>query len=493
MTDAALPEKVLQAMANAHSNYSLPGNPRYQPKELNPFFGYDNLFRSLALVEIANLEVLGEMGVIPAEDFQLLTDEVKGWLRNIRTTDVDIVERMVTGHDVRAWVRLAQQQLPVPLRRWVHIPLTSYDALDTSRILNFKDAHCQVIGPAIEELLAVFADQIDKYRSVTQIGRTHGQHALPITAGFWLATIAQRILYNYDQMQNAYKALCGKISGAVGAYNAQVGVGLLKSQDHRTYEERVLRKLNLEAADISTQILPPEPLAYYLISCVMMSATLGQFGRDCRQLMRSEIGELSEQFEEGQVGSSTMAHKRNPINFEQLEGMWLKNQAELLKVLNTLLSEHQRDLVGSSVMRDFPTIVVNLKSQINTLMRPGKKDTRPFLERITINVEACERNMQTSAKQVMAEPFYIMLQMAGYEGDAHELVNHTLIPKVQGGLSLLDVATEEAQNDPELDQALRNIHADFKMLLQNPEQYIGAATLKATEISAQIRRRLSGI
>jgi len=181
--------------------------------------------------------------------------------------------------------------------------------------------------------VSLLADLVEKFASQVQIGRTHGQHALPITVGFWLATILQRILYNWKQMEVYSEGLVGKISGAVGAYNAQVGLQLEQRCGSKTFEDRVLEKLGLSPAKISTQILLPEPLAYFLFSCVITSASFGQLGRDCRHLMRTEIAEVMESFEKDQVGSSTMAHKRNPINFENIEGMWLKTKMNLVKSL----------------------------------------------------------------------------------------------------------------------------------------------------------------
>ena len=196
--------------------------------------------------------------------------------------------------------------------------------------------------------------------------------------------------------------MVGKISGAVGAYNAQIGLQFDQCSGDKTFEERVLEKLNLTPAKISTQILPPEPLAYFLFSCAMTSASLGQLGRDCRHLMRTEIGEITESFEENQVGSSTMAHKRNPFNFENFEGMWLKTKNEFGKVMDTLISEHQRDLVGSCVARDYPIILINLQKQLDTLTKKNQKGI-PFISRITIDIESCRRNFNMNSNLILSE------------------------------------------------------------------------------------------
>jgi len=468
-------------------NLILPGNLRYQPKEMKDFFGYDNLYFGLAQVEIATLETLGEIGVIPAGEIEILGPELKEKLLAIPTSQVDKIEREITHHDVRAWVRKAQEIINHTLARWVHIPLTSYDPLDTGRIIQFQSAYQKSLKPSLKEIVGLLADLIEKFAGQLQIGRTHGQHALPITVGFWLATILQRILYNWKQMEVYSEGLIGKISGAVGAYNAQVGLQLEQRCGSKTFESRVLEKLSLSPAKISTQILPPEPLAYFLFSCAMTSASFGQLGRDCRHLMRTEIAEVMESFEKDQVGSSTMAHKRNPINFENLEGMWLKTKNEFGKVLDTLISEHQRDLVGSCVARDYPVILVNLQQQLNTLTRRNKQGI-PFLSRIVVDSEACQKNFNMSSNLILSEPLYIALQMAGYRGDAHELVNRTLVPEAnKTGLPLIEVLKSLSDGEKIIERIPEEVHR----LLYQPENYTGKAEEKAKEIVFSARHWIS--
>lgn len=473
-------------------NLTLPGNPRYQPKQMKDIFGYDNLFSEIAQVEIATLLTLGDIGKIPKEVMQELKGGIIEQLITIPTTEVDKIEREVTKHDIRAWIRKAQEIIKGKLTQWVHIPLTSYDALDTGRAMQFSNAYTQALKSSIGKVVQFFAEMVEKFADQIQIGRTHGQHALPITVGFWLATILNRIVDNWEQMDRFHNALRGKISGAVGAHNAQIGLGFNDVGKDKSFEELVLNRLNLKPTRISTQILPPEPLGYFLFSCCMVSATLGQFGRDCRQLMRSEIGEISESFEEGQVGSSTMAHKRNPINFENLEGMWLRTKNEFGKVLDTLISEHQRDLVGSCVARDYPIIVINLQHQFNTLLRENKKGIS-FLSRISVNQDACMKNFEKNANVILAEPLYIALQMAGYKGDVHEFVNRKLVPEAtKREILLVDALCAEAQRDSSLEEVISRIPEEIWELLHHPEKYTGDAKEKALEIAQyakeQIRR-----
>jgi adenylosuccinate lyase len=447
-----------------------------------PYFGYDNLYRPVVEVELVTLEVLSEIGVIPAEDMILLTPEKREQVLSIVTTEVDKVEREVTRHDIRALVRLIQEILGPRLGRWVHIPLTSYDALATARSLQFVRAHKEAVRPSIKKVAAIFIEKIRETADIVQIGRTHGQHALPVTVGFWLATILDRIMNNVLEADYYADAIEGKISGAVGAHNAQLALGFSDRCDLESFENRVLKKLDLEPALISTQILPPEGLIYYLFSCLMLTGAFGQFGRDGRHLMRSEIAEVGEEFEEGQVGSSTMANKRNPVNFEGIESMHVRTIAEFLKPLLTLISEHQRDLVGSSVARDFPIIVVNLQQQLNILLRKNKAGV-PWLERVTFNYDALRRNFQMSSDVILAEPLYIALQMADYEEDAHELVNHTLMPIAQSRkMSLVQALNLFADSDKKAKKALDRIPPETLTLLNTPENYVGDASEKALAV-----------
>jgi len=469
-------------------NLMLPGNPRYQPKSLVEIFGYDNLYVPVAEVELAGLMTLADIGVISGQDAKLLTPDVIESVLRIRTSLVDELERKVTKHDIRALVRIIQDMLPENLRRWVHVPFTSYDPMETGRTLQYARAHHRVIKPKAREVILTLADLVKKYASILQIGRTHGQHALPITVGFWMATVLSRIVYNCQQTDEFAAGLVGKISGAVGASNAAIGLGIGEKCGKVSFETRVLARLGLNPAITSTQILPPEPLAYFLFSNLMLSASFGQFGRDCRHLMRSEIAEIGEPFAEGQVGSSTMAQKRNPINFENMEGMWLRNKSEFGKVLDAMISEHQRDLVGSSLARDFPILLVNLVLQMETLLRQDNSG-RVFLERLTVNEASCRRNLETSASFVLAEPLYIALQMAGYRDDAHELVNRKAMPLSQkSGRPLIYSVQELAKSDVVLADAVANIPSNIVLLLEDATQYTGQAYAKAIQIASMAEK-----
>lgn len=472
------------------SNYALPGNPRYQPKSLVDYFGYDNLYKHVGRVEYAALKNIVRVLVgLKLADKGILKMMDQKVFESLTTSEVDEQERKVTKHDIRAFVQLLKPRLKAEIAPYLHILLTSYDVIDTAAALRYKEAYEMVTRPAVEKLLMELCAMIRRNSGVVQIGRTHGQHAVPITVGFWLATITNRIMQNLISLDFSSRRLVGKISGPVGAYNAYEALGLGKKISPQVFETMVLSELGLIPAPVSTQIVPPEPLADYLFAAVKLSASLAQFANDCRHLMRSEISEIREEYAKGQVGSSTMAHKRNPIVFENIVGAWLKNRAEYFKVMETLVSEHQRDLTGSSLMRDFPTIVVNLQTQLDNLMRRNDEG-KTFLSRIQIDKEALDRNFQQSAGVIMAEPIYIALQLFGYEGDAHKLVNEVLLPKAkEGEMDLYELLM--TIDDPSLKTVLSRMPKEVLEALCHPEKYTGKAEEAALRVASDIEELIS--
>ena len=461
----------------------MPGNPRYQPLSLVPYLGYDNLTRFQVKVEWALFKSLADIGIIPKEDAALLTDGLKQSLITEITTTLQDERESITKHDIRALVQLIQERVPVPLRKWVHFSATSYDIIDNARIVAYRRAFREVTFPTILGLVESLSSKAEEFSAEIQMGRTHGQHALPITVGFWLATVLNRLLNVAEGLQKKEGELVGKFGGAVGASNAQVALGL----DDRalklcgqTFEELVLSKLELKPSPISTQILPIEPLARFLHEHVLLSGALAQFARDCRHLQRTEIAEIAEEFKERQVGSSTMAQKRNPISFENTEGLFIIVKDEYHKVLDCLISEHQRDLVGSSLMREFPGIVVLTQYQLERINK--------VLPKLLVNRESLQRNFNLSSKLVMAEPLYLILQLLGYD-DAHELVNHTLVPKArESGRHLIDELMAMAEEDVELAKIAGRISPEMIELLHSPKEYTGKTQTKVLEVVKRARR-----
>ncbi len=184
-----------------------------------------------------------------------------------------------------------------------------------------------------------------------QMGRTHGQHAVPLTFGFAVALYVSRIGQRIEVIARAARNLRGKFAGAVGAYNALA----LLTDEPATIEAALMRKLGLEPPEISTQVTQPEYVADYVYALTACWGVFANLADDFRHLQRSEIRELRDRKaadpNTAVVGSSTMPHKVNPKDFENVKSLWKAYVPRLLTVLMDQISEHQRDLTNSASMR----------------------------------------------------------------------------------------------------------------------------------------------
>jgi adenylosuccinate lyase len=312
----------------------------------------------------------------------------------------------------------------------------------------------------------------ERYAGTVQIGRTHGQHALPVTFGFAMAEYVARLGENLQALEALSSELKGKFSGAVGAYNA---LSMLVD-DPIAFEETVLARLGLQPAPYSTQIVPPEGMVRLQDELVIAAGIMANLAHDMRHLQRSEIAEVRERFEKGQTGSSTMAHKRNPWNFENVISMSKQVTAQAVNANLNLASEHQRDLTDSASSRFYtiaPACVAAMAQRLNTIM--GK---------LEVDAGAMQRNLQLSGDIVAAEPLYLLLAKHGH-ADAHEAAKHLAHNALSDGISLYDAALA----DPSVASYLKQFGAAEQAIIRDPAvHYSGLAATKARAIAKHWKR-----
>jgi len=240
----------------------------------------------------------------------------------------------------------------------------------------------------------------------------------------------------------------------------------------------LLYALGLQPAAVSTQIAPPESTARFYHELVLLTGVLANLGDDVRKLVAPEYGEIV-------IGkaaastSSTMAQKvSNPIAAEQLCGLHVNVLAEHQKVLLTLISDFQRDLRWSSVMRSYSAIMVYAFQQLKTCLR--------LLKNMSVNAEACQVNFQKSASLLTAEVMHLALQDRGYSS-SHAMVNAVLVPKAREKNCSLGqaidyiISNDEVSDSYNLGQSWKAVPADLKELIDHPENYLGFASEIACE------------
>ena len=427
--------------------------------KVHPFLSERANIKYCLRVEVALARGLARRGFFPTA----LADEIEAASASVTAEDV-YTEEQRTHHYTQALVECLRKRLSEKARPFVHLFATSFDIMDTAMALRLRDFIQQVTLPQLIELEGLLIGLASDYSDVVQIGRTHGQHAVPITFGFTITSYVDRLGTRIEHIGRDAKELRGKLSGAVGAYNALS----LVMTDPENFEEEVLTDLGLQAAGHSTQIVPPEYVTDLMCSIMSCFGILANIADDMRHLQRPEISEVYEHFADNQVGSSTMPHKRNPWNFEHVKSLWKEFCPRIITVLSDQISEHQRDLTNSATRRFLPEILVGFTDALDRLIQHCGK--------MRVDKESMRRNLQQSSNLWIAEPLYILLSLAGLP-DAHQYVR-SLSLKTDGTESLLDGLIK----DRNVQQYVAKISPENLSLLRNPEHYVGQAIRKTREV-----------
>src|SRR3989344_2470787 len=373
-------------------------------EKLQPYLSERAAIKYMARVEAAVAQALAGENICTQE----IADTIRKACEQVTVEEV-YEEEKVIKHNIRALVNCIRKHVPDKAKPFVHLTCTSHDIICTAEALRIKEAIEKVILPdviALEKLLISIAL---REKDTVQIGRTHGQHAVPITVGFALSEYVARLGESILSIRSKAANLRGKLSGAVGAYNA----ASLILHDPERFEERMLLLLGLKPATHSTQIVAPEFMLDCIHSIVVAYGVCANLSDDMRHLQRTEIGEVAEQFDAQQVGSSTMPHKRNPINFENVKSLWKAFMPRSITAYLDEVSEHQRDLTNSASQRFFPELILALYLAANRLNRTCSK--------LVVDRQNMLANFNKSRQSIIAEPMYLLLAFYGHP-DAHEKV-----------------------------------------------------------------------
>ncbi len=307
---------------------------RYARAPMKAVWSTENKYQKWLDVEILVCEAWAKLGVIPAQAAEKIRRTASFSLERI-----DEIERVVR-HDVLAFTTAVGEQVGEE-SRYIHLGLTSSDVLDTALSLQLVES-ADLILQGLEELQAVIAEKMNEYRKTPMIGRSHGVHAEPTTAGLKFATWLAAVQRCQRRMEDARETVrVGKISGAVGTYaNVEPRV-----------EAYVCEKLNLKPMNISTQIIPRDIHADFVMALAVCASVLDLIATEIRSLQRTEIREMEEPFASGQKGSSAMPHKRNPVTCEQISGLSRLIRSNAQAALENIPLWHERDISHSSVER----------------------------------------------------------------------------------------------------------------------------------------------
>lgn len=425
---------------------------RYCKPEMAAIWSEEAKFRSWLDVEIAVCEAWERFGVIPAG----VTEKIRANAR-FSVSRIEEIERE-THHDMIAFVKCVQENLGDE-GRYLHYGVTSYDIEDTAMAFRLRSA-CDIIIKDLQGLSDVTAELAKRHKTTPMIGRTHGVHAEPITFGFKVAVWYSQIQRDIERIQQARKAInVGKISGAVGIFgNVDPNV-----------EEYVCRRLELEPAPVSTQIIQRDRHAQLLTALSLVACTCENIATEVRNLQRTEILELQEMFLPGQRGSSAMPHKRNPWRFETICGLAKVVRGNVIPALENVTSWHERDLTNSSAER---IIIPDTFLAVDFMLQSLKT----LLEKLEVRTDRMKQNLEMMGQLVFSEHVLLALVRKGlHREEAYKICQQAAAKCWDEGIPFRQALEQDPEvksrlSDEELDECfdlqhhLRNVDTIFERL-----------------------------
>jgi adenylosuccinate lyase len=425
---------------------------RYGREAMKQVFDEVKRLQHMLDVEAALARAHAKVGNISAKDAEAISERA--------STDYVKIERVweiekSTNHDIMAMVKALTEQCGSS-GDFVHLGATSNDIVDTVMAIQFRNA-LLIIEDDLIVLQHAIADLAEKHKETVMVGRTHGQFAVPLTFGMKMAVYAREVQRHLDRLREARPRICvGKMSGAVGT-GAALGPHSTEIQIH------VMAYLGLGEEEASLQLVGRDRYVEYVSLLANIAASLEKFAVEIRNLQRSEIGEVAEAFDAAkQVGSSTMAHKRNPIACENVCSLSKVVRGFIIPAYENVPLWHERDLTNSAAERFIIPHTSILVDDMLVKMSKVFSNLAVFPDRMLANIES-------SKGLIMAEAVMMALVGKGIgRQDAHEIMRKLSLKAADSGTHL----REQMLADESISQLFKPEEIDA---ILNPKNYIGRA------------------
>ncbi len=429
---------------------------RYGTPEMKAVWTEEAKLRKLLMVEAALAKAEAEVGLVSKSD----AETIASCMNMVKVDRVRQIEDEIS-HDMMAVV-LAYAEQCGEAGKWIHYGATSNDILDTGLALQLKDA-MEIIDDKLGKLKQALLKKADETKSLVTAGRTHGQLAVPTTYGLRFAIWAMEVARHQERLrQMKPRVAVGQMSGAVGTQAAFGKEGI-------RIKELTMRELGIPAVTVSSQIIQRDRHAEYMEFLALVASTLDKICLEIRLMQRSEIGELAEGFGKKQVGSSTMPHKRNPINSEQVCGLARVVRAYVEPALQNNVLWDERDLTNSSCER---VIIPEASILLDHILRK----TINVISGLTFYPENIRRNLNVLKGVQMSEAVMIALANRGFgRQKAHEIVRSASMKAFERNMPFRQALME----DPDISSKLTPAEIDE---ITDSGKYIGTAVEQVEEV-----------
>ena len=442
---------------------------RYGRKDMKAIFYEESRLQYQMDVEAALARAHAKLGTITEEQAKEIT----------RVADLDIVKidrvkeiESETKHDLMAMVKAMTEQCKGDAGKFVHYGATSNDIVDTATALQIKAA-IEIIQRDVDSFIVTLAKLAKRERDTIEIGRTHAQFAIPITFGFKISGYVAEMLRHRERLQQVKPRACaGKMAGAVGT-GAALGKNFFKVQ------EAVMDDLGLSYEPAATQVVGRDRYTELICLVANIATSLERYGTEVRNLQRSEIGEAAEPFDRAkQVGSSTMAQKRNPMMSENVCGLARIVRSMVTPMFESQVLWHERDLTNSSTERFILPHTFVLLDEMFKKMEIVFSGLEVYRDRMIANIES-------SRGLVMAESLMMKMTEKGIgRQDAHEIVRSSSMIAEDENRHLRDVLLER--------EDLKGLMSKEDILAaMDPNNYTGGSKEIVDKMVAEVERTLN--
>ncbi|MGB5327941.1 MAG: adenylosuccinate lyase [Gammaproteobacteria bacterium] len=445
-----------------------PIDGRYAAKtaSLRPVFSEYGLIYHRLMVEVRWLQTLSrtaDISEVPqfSAAANTLLDSI---VQNFDPTQAERIKEIekTTNHDVKAVEYYLKEQVADhaelnAVSEFIHFACTSEDINNLSHALMLKSGRDQILLPMVNEVLEMINHLAHQYAAIPMMSRTHGQPASPTTLGKEFANVVHRMRRQLEQI--AAVEMLGKFNGAVGNYNAHLSA--YPEIDWPEISRQFVESMGIDWNPYTTQIEPHDYIAELFNALVRLNTILIDFSRDCWSYI--SIGYFRQKTIAGEVGSSTMPHKVNPIDFENAEGnLGLANAVFTHLAQKLPISRWQRDLTDSTVLRNLGTGIGHVLIALDSLKRG--------IGKLEVNTDAMSADLEHNW-EVLAEPIQTVMRRYGVEQPYEKLKALTRGQKI------------DAQAVREFVEALEIPAAAKQELVKlTPASYIGNAVKQAKTI-----------